>query len=364
MKFPVTAFLILFIGLTSAFGQTEAIKIDLTLEPKTQSTVARGIFENWITAAKNEKTGKTPNGSLMRVRRDPVFKNKFSIWIDTNNDGNLDDEKFIVLANGAQAEVEVFNLHTLRKQNFEISLNSAQDKSYFSWKNINQAKGIIKIKNCVKTFYLQDLNANGKFEHDEGGTNFQLDRNDDGKIWGKDENLYSREIIDICGENFLISAIDDNGSFIEYSPTNLRIARIGEKTPDFNLSLIDGRTVSSDQLLGTSYILDFWASWCAPCVNKLPEIKKLGSATTVFYINTDEKDRIPQASKIIAGNDIQKDSVMNGLGGADHIWKTFARINKLLPFYVLVDKKGFIVYAGSGGDNLNKLKEKISQITD
>ncbi len=41
--------------------------------------------------------------------------------------------------------------------------------------------------------------------------------------------------------------------------------------PDFKLKLIDGRVVNSKDLAGKVTVIDFWGTWCAPCIAEIPE---------------------------------------------------------------------------------------------
>lgn len=47
----------------------------------------------------------------------------------------------------------------------------------------------------------------------------------------------------------------------------------GKPAPDFNVKSRDGYNLSLDSLKGKYIVLDFWGSWCAPCINGFPEMK-------------------------------------------------------------------------------------------
>jgi thiol-disulfide isomerase/thioredoxin len=45
--------------------------------------------------------------------------------------------------------------------------------------------------------------------------------------------------------------------------------------PDFTLKALDGRVVTLSQLKGKVVLLDFWATWCAPCRESIPHLIQL-----------------------------------------------------------------------------------------
>jgi thiol-disulfide isomerase/thioredoxin len=55
--------------------------------------------------------------------------------------------------------------------------------------------------------------------------------------------------------------------------------KIGKPAPDFSLTLLDGpgktKTITKAELAGKVVLIDFWATWCGPCLMELPEIQKL-----------------------------------------------------------------------------------------
>lgn len=47
---------------------------------------------------------------------------------------------------------------------------------------------------------------------------------------------------------------------------------VGKPAPDFSLSTIDGKKMSLSQFYGQPILINFWASWCIPCRDEMPEL--------------------------------------------------------------------------------------------
>lgn len=67
---------------------------------------------------------------------------------------------------------------------------------------------------------------------------------------------------------------------------------VGKDAPSFSLNLFDGKTLSSDDLKGKTFLLYFWFSGCPPCVKISPHLADLqrkfgGSRFTVVAVNAD-----------------------------------------------------------------------------
>ena len=57
-----------------------------------------------------------------------------------------------------------------------------------------------------------------------------------------------------------------------YAAIYQRVVEAGDKAPDFTVTADDGRSVSVSQFGGKLLVLNFWASWCQPCVEETPSL--------------------------------------------------------------------------------------------
>lgn len=161
-------------------------------------------------------------------------------------------------------------------------------------------------------------------------------------------------------------------SFNVFSQTNIKV---GEKAPLLNITdwVLN---VSEDKKLENKFIvLEFWATWCAPCLNAVPHLNELqnkfGNNNVYFISITDEPvHKIIKASslvnfKTIVVSDQTKITQRNFGDGVKGISR--------LPLTVLMDNKGIIKWIGTPGkltettlrDFLNdKLVSNVSEIND
>ncbi|MFB6457266.1 redoxin domain-containing protein [Chitinophaga sp. Hz27] len=66
--------------------------------------------------------------------------------------------------------------------------------------------------------------------------------------------------------------IGDDGADVPGVPHNLKV---GEAAPAFTIPDVDGKVISLADFKGKYLFIDFWASWCAPCVAQVPYLKSM-----------------------------------------------------------------------------------------
>lgn len=75
-----------------------------------------------------------------------------------------------------------------------------------------------------------------------------------------------------------IANIDPHGEWIRLRPARDKSTKKeiveGKSAPDWQATTIEGDTLSSDNLRGNYVLLDFWGSWCGPCIEEIPLLKK------------------------------------------------------------------------------------------
>jgi len=129
----------------------------------------------------------------------------------------------------------------------------------------------------------------------------------------------------------------------------------------FNISsrnTYDGKYFTTESWKGKFYLIDFWGSWCGPCLADVPDLKKLKAEyATQLNILGIASDKEPNWRKAIADLDLNWVQILNGPSSQDFV----SRLNVTgFPTKILVDPEGNIVYRSSGGGETSF--QKIAEI--
>lgn len=72
----------------------------------------------------------------------------------------------------------------------------------------------------------------------------------------------------------IVQAMGNNEEKNEVVETGNSGIGVGVKAPEFDLKMLDGKNVKLSELKGKKVILNFWATWCPPCKEEMPEMQK------------------------------------------------------------------------------------------
>jgi thiol-disulfide isomerase/thioredoxin len=116
--------------------------------------------------------------------------------------------------------------------------------------------------------------------------------------------------------------------------------------PALELPDLAGVTQNLAGWRGQVVLLNFWASWCQPCVEEMPSIQRLaarmsGRPFAVIGVNVSETRR--RAERIVAQLGLTFPTLMDSQGDAFRAWG-----GKALPTSALIDRQGALRYVGLG----------------
>ena len=140
-------------------------------------------------------------------------------------------------------------------------------------------------------------------------------------------------------------SFEESNPFPEYTKAlqaelnKLSTLQPGQPAPDFTLHDPDGQPVSLSQFKGKVVLLDFWASWCSPCIADLGTLRKIKeqvAAQPVVFLNVSLDANEGAWKKAIAKHQIQGVHVRS-----EQVAQAYNVSG--IPRYYLVDPQGLIV---------------------
>ena len=173
----------------------------------------------------------------------------------------------------------------------------------------------------------------------------ELDNGDDRKllVTGDDMCIVQRSIrfILVCVLTAVVSAC---------SPLSARSVApsLGTAAPDFTLPKLDGGTAQLASQRGRVVVVNFWASWCGPCVSETPRLvqwyeRYRDSGLVVLGVDSLYLDSRPSVADFVQKSKVSYPILLDGEGTVSKQWRA-----QQLPRSYVVDRSGVVRFMRIG----------------
>jgi thiol-disulfide isomerase/thioredoxin len=117
--------------------------------------------------------------------------------------------------------------------------------------------------------------------------------------------------------------------------------------PEFSIVTSDGKYITAEDLRGKVVLLDFWATWCPPCVASVPSLRSLHK----------KYEKEPSFVMIAISSDREVDEWRAFIAKNQMVWPQYRdRDSKVqrafevraFPTYIVIDHEGIVQFRGSG----------------
>jgi thiol-disulfide isomerase/thioredoxin len=137
---------------------------------------------------------------------------------------------------------------------------------------------------------------------------------------------------------------------------------VGKPAPDFTLDLISGKPFHLAESKGSVVVLDFWATWCGPCMQAMPQVERVAEefkerGVQFFAVNLQETAE--QIKTTLERHKLHPMVVLDREGTIAEKYKANA-----IPQTVIIDREGKIVrlFVGAGPHFDDQLREALQAL--
>lgn len=135
---------------------------------------------------------------------------------------------------------------------------------------------------------------------------------------------------------------------------------VGERRPDFTIGSDTGEFVSAEAFDGKLTLINFWATWCAPCRKEMPMLIDLyqdysGQGLEVVGVAMDDVQQAIDFAKELGVNY----PILVGSTDVMVMVQSYGNLSGVLPYSVLIDRDGIIRWTHAGELTRKELTQQI-----
>ena len=142
-------------------------------------------------------------------------------------------------------------------------------------------------------------------------------------------------------------------------PTDVKV---GFSAPNFSLTTLDGKTVQLSDLRGQNVLVNYWVTWCDPCIEELGFLDEIGQeylarGFTILSVNGLAQNPLPDVEAVVNQNGLTFPILLDEKDGFYQ-----AYLVKFLPTSFFIDENGVIRHIQLGSATEDVFRSKIEQL--
>jgi thiol-disulfide isomerase/thioredoxin len=133
--------------------------------------------------------------------------------------------------------------------------------------------------------------------------------------------------------------------------------------PTLRGTLLDGQPFDVSRLRGTVVVVNFWATWCAPCRAEAPELNAVAAKTAasgVRFVGVDMKDEAVAAKAFLRSKDVPYASIFDQSGLL--LLALAGQAPQSPPTTLLIDRNGHLAARFPGGVTEQRLLPAVTAL--
>ncbi|MDM8297422.1 TlpA disulfide reductase family protein, partial [Enterocloster aldenensis] len=134
--------------------------------------------------------------------------------------------------------------------------------------------------------------------------------------------------------------------------------KAGNKAPDFTAELIDGSSLALSDLKGKPVIINFWATWCGPCVREMPAFERLkedfGDEIGIIAVNCgDDADTVKDF--------VDENGYTFPVALDENYEVAMLYPSNSIPYTVVLDANGKITHVSTGAYDADTMYDRYKE---